>query len=101
VDILVEQVMRDLKSRGFKIVESFNEGTFIAEKKDKYLFYVMAEGVEVTVQALLDVINMGETLSVPVVLALVSNDGTVTYYFARRVRLPRNVRASPLAKSEA
>ena len=27
----------------------------------------------------------------PVVLALVSNDGTVTYYFVRRIRLTRNV----------
>ena len=41
----------------------------------------MVEGVEVTVHTLLSVINMAETLSMPAVLALVSNDGTVTYYF--------------------
>jgi tRNA-intron endonuclease len=52
---------------------------FVAEKKDRYLFYVMVEGVEVTVHTLLSVINIGETISMPAVLALVSNDGTVTY----------------------
>ena len=54
---------------------------FVAEKKDRYLFCVMVEGVEVTVHTLLSVINIGETISMPAVLALVSNDGTVTYYF--------------------
>jgi tRNA-intron endonuclease len=49
--------------------------------KDRYFFYVMVEGVEVTVHTLLSVINIGETISMPAVLALVSNDGTVTYYF--------------------
>jgi len=29
----------------------------------------------------------------PAVLALVSNDGTVTYYFVRKIRLSRNVYA--------
>jgi len=52
---------------------------FVAEKKDRYLFYVMVEGVELTVHTLLSVINIGETISMPAVLALVSNDGTVTY----------------------
>jgi tRNA-intron endonuclease len=92
-DILVEQVFKDLQSRGFRILERLGDRMFIAEKKDKYLFYVMVEGVEVTVHTLLSVINMAETLSMPAVLALVSNDGTVTYYFVRKIRLPRNVYA--------
>jgi tRNA-intron endonuclease len=54
---------------------------FVAEKKDRYLFYVMVEGVEVTVHTLLSVINIGETISTPALLAPVSNDGTATYYF--------------------
>ncbi len=29
----------------------------------------------------------------PAALALASNDGTVTYYFMRKIRLPRNVYA--------
>jgi tRNA-intron endonuclease len=37
--------------------------------------------VEVTVHILLSVINIGEIISMLAVLALVSNDGTVTYYF--------------------
>ena len=53
----------------------------MAEKKDRYLFYVMVKSVEVTVHTLLSVINMGETISMSAVLALVSNDGTATYYF--------------------
>ncbi|WP_342838427.1 ribonuclease BN [Pyrobaculum sp.] len=92
-DVLLEQVFKDLQARGFKIIERLDDRMFIAEKKDRYLFYVMVEGVEVTIQALLSVINMGETLSMPTVLALVSNDGTVTYYFARKIRLPRNIYA--------
>lgn len=92
-DVLVEQVFKDLQSRGFKILERLGDRMFAAEKKDRYLFYVMVEGVEVTVHTLLSVINMGETLSMPAVLALVSNDGTVTYYFVRKIRLPRNVYA--------
>jgi hypothetical protein len=74
-------------------LERLNDKMFVAEKKEQYLFYVMVEGVEVTVRDMLSVINMGETLSMPVVLALVSNDGTVTYYFVRRIRLPYNVYA--------
>lgn len=93
VDVLQEQVFKDLKSRGFKIIEQLDDKIFIAEKKERYLFYVMVEGVEVTIQTLLSVINMGETLSMPVVLALVSNDGTVTYYYVRKIRLPRNIYA--------
>jgi tRNA-intron endonuclease len=54
---------------------------FVAEKKDRYLFYVMVEGVEVTVHTLLSDINIGETISMPALLAPVSNDGTATYYF--------------------
>jgi tRNA-intron endonuclease len=54
---------------------------FAAEKKDRYLFYVMVEGVEATAHTLLSVINIGETISMSAVLALVSNDDTVTYYF--------------------
>jgi tRNA-intron endonuclease len=54
---------------------------FVAEKKDRYLFYVMVEGVEVTVHTLLSVINIGETISTPALLAPVSNDSTATYYF--------------------
>ncbi|ACB38995.1 hypothetical protein [Pyrobaculum neutrophilum] len=92
-DVLFEQVTRDLRSKGFKILEKLGDRMFVAEKKEKYLFYVMVEGVEVTTQTLLSVINMGETLSMDTVLALVSNDGTVTYYFVRRIRLPRNVYA--------
>jgi tRNA-intron endonuclease len=92
-DVLVEQVFKDLQSRGFKILERLGDRMFVAEKKDKYLFYVMVEGIEVTIQTLLGVINMAETLSMPAVLALVSNDGTVTYYFVRKIRLPRNVYA--------
>ncbi|MEM4898038.1 MAG: ribonuclease BN, partial [Pyrobaculum sp.] len=49
----------------------------------------MVEGVEVTIPTLLNIINMAETLSMETVLALVSNDGTVTYYFVRKIRLPR------------
>jgi tRNA splicing endonuclease len=60
-DVLVEQVFKDLQSRGFKILERLGDRMFVAEKKDKYLFYVMVEGVEVTVHTLLSVINMGET----------------------------------------
>jgi tRNA-intron endonuclease len=90
-DVLVEQVFKELQSRGFKILERLGDRMFIAEKKDKYLFYVMVEGIEVTIQTLLGVINMAETLSMPAVLALVSNDGTVTYYFVRKIRLPRNI----------
>jgi len=92
-DVLIEQVFKDLQSRGFRILERLNDKMFVAEKKEQYLFYVMVEGVEVTVRDMLSVINMGETLSMPVVLALVSNDGTVTYYFVRRIRLPYNVYA--------
>ncbi|AKT33715.1 tRNA splicing endonuclease [Pyrobaculum sp. WP30] len=92
-DVLVEQVFKDLQARGFKFLERLGDRMFVAEKKDEYLFYVMVEGVEVTVHTLLSVINMGETLSMPAVLALVSNDGTVTYYFVRKIRLPRNVYA--------
>lgn len=92
-DVLLEQVFKDLMSRGFKILERLNDRMFIAEKKSKYLFYVMVEGIEVTTQTLLSFINMGETLSMDTVLALVSNDGTVTYYFVRKIRLPRNVYA--------
>jgi tRNA-intron endonuclease len=95
-DVLLEQVFRDLQSRGFKIVERLSDSMFVAEKKDKYLFYVMVEGVEITIQTLLSVINMGETLSMPAVLALVSNDGTATYYFVRKIRLPRNVYAEAI-----
>jgi tRNA-intron endonuclease len=29
----------------------------------------------------------------PAALALVSNDGTVTHYFVRKIKLPRNVYA--------
>jgi tRNA-intron endonuclease len=54
---------------------------FVAEKKDRYLFYVMMEGVEVTVHTLSSIINIGEAISMPAVLALVSNDVTATYYF--------------------
>jgi len=90
-DVLFEQVLRDLRLRGFRIVEQLADNIFIGEKREKYLFYVMVEGVEVSISTMLKVINMGETLSMPVVLALVSNDGTVTYYFVRRIRLTRNV----------
>ncbi|MEM0478904.1 MAG: ribonuclease BN [Pyrobaculum sp.] len=88
-DVLLEQVFKDLQARGFRIVETLNDRLFIAEKKDKYLFYTMVEGVEVTIPTLLNIINMAETLSMETVLALVSNDGTVTYYFVRKIRLPR------------
>lgn len=90
-DVLLEQVTADLRARGFRIVERLDNRLFVAEKKERYLFYVMVEGVEVNMPTLMSVINMGETLSVQVVLALVSNDGTVTYYFARRIRLPKNI----------
>ncbi|MEM0468957.1 MAG: ribonuclease BN, partial [Pyrobaculum sp.] len=46
-DVLLEQVFKDLQARGFRIVETLNDRLFIAEKKDKYLFYTMVEGVEV------------------------------------------------------
>lgn len=91
VDALVAQVFKDLQSRGFKIVETLNEKLFIAEKKERYLFYIMIEGVESGITELLSVINMAESLSMEAILALVSIDGTVTYYFVRKIRLPRNV----------
>ena len=67
---------------------------FVAEKKDRYLFYVMVEGMEVTAHTLLSIINIGETISA--VLALMSDDGTATYYFVRKIRLPRNVYAEAI-----
>ncbi|MEL9990722.1 MAG: ribonuclease BN [Thermoproteus sp.] len=93
MDVLEEQVINDLKSRGFKIVEKIDSGLFIAEKGQRYLFYVLAEGVEKPLRQLYRVLNMGESISTPVVLALVSNDGVVTYYSAYKLRLPRNVHA--------
>ncbi|KUO85190.1 ribonuclease BN [Thermoproteus sp. CP80] len=93
VNVLEEQVLSDLRSRGFKIVERIEDGLFVAEKDERYLFYVMVEGVEKPLRQLYRVLNMGETLSAPVVLALVSNDGVVTYYSAHKLRLPRNVHA--------
>ncbi|AEA13066.1 MAG: ribonuclease BN [Thermoproteus sp.] len=93
MNVLEEQVLNDLRSRGFKIVERIEDGLFVAEKGERYLFYVMVEGVERPLRQLYRVLNMGETLSTPVVLALVSNDGVVTYYSAHKLRLPRNVHA--------
>lgn len=95
-DVLLEQVLKDLQSRGFKILETLSDRVFIAEKKERYLFYTMVEGVEVTIPTLLSVINMGESLSMQTVLALVSNDGTVTYYYVRKIRLPRNIHAEAI-----
>ena len=54
---------------------------FAAEKTDRYLFYAMVEGVEVTVHTLLSDINIGKTISMSAVLALASNDCTATCYF--------------------
>ncbi len=93
MNLLEEQVINDLKSRGFKILERIDEGLFVAEKNDRYLFYVMVEGVEKPLRQLYRVLNMGESMSMSVVLALVSNDGVVTYYFAHKLRLPKNVHA--------
>lgn len=93
VDALIEQVLNDLKGRGFKVIETIEEGLFLAEKGERYLFYVMMEGVEVPLRKLYRVLNMGESISTPVILALVSNDGTITYYFAHKLRLPRNIHA--------
>ena len=36
-DVLVEQVFKDLQSRGFKILERLGDRMFVAEKKDRYL----------------------------------------------------------------
>ncbi len=91
-DILIEQVFRDLQSRGFKILERVGDRLYVVEKGEKYLLYTMVEGVEIDITTLSSFINMSETLSMQIVLALVSNDGTVTYYFMRRLRLPRNPR---------
>ncbi|MEZ0248452.1 MAG: ribonuclease BN [Thermoproteus sp.] len=93
MDVLEEQVLNDLKSRGFKIVEKIDSGLFIAEKGQRYLFYVLTEGVEKPLRQLYRVLNMGESISTPVVLALVSNDGVVTYYSAHKLRLARNIHA--------
>lgn len=96
MDVLVEQVHADLKAKGFKLEEVIDRRLFVASKKEKYLFFVLQEGTEVRLPDLVSIINMGESLSLPVVLALVSNDGTTTYYFVRRVRLPPNPYASTL-----
>lgn len=90
MDVLVEQVYADLRAKGFKVEEVMKGGLFVASKKDRYLFFVLQEGAEVRLPELISVLNMGESLSLPVVLALVSNDGTTTYYFVRKVRLPPN-----------
>ncbi|MFN7105963.1 MAG: ribonuclease BN [Pyrobaculum sp.] len=90
-DVLSGQVLKDLQARGFKILENIGDRLYVVEKKEKYLIYIMIEGVEVGVSTLLNLINMAETLSMQIVLALVSNDGTVTYYFVRRIRLPHNI----------
>jgi tRNA-intron endonuclease len=37
--------------------------------------------------------SFSQNRPIPAALALVSNDGTVTYYFVRKIRLPRNVYA--------
>ncbi|CCC82510.1 tRNA splicing endonuclease [Thermoproteus tenax] len=91
MDVLEEQVARDLKARGFKIVEKIEDGLFIAEKNERYLFYVLIEGVEKPLRQLYRVLNLGESISTPVILALVSNDGVVTYYSAHKLKLPRNI----------
>ncbi|MFN3804115.1 MAG: ribonuclease BN [Pyrobaculum sp.] len=90
-DVLSEQVLKDLQSRGFKILEKIGERLYVVEKKGKHLVYIMIEGVEVGASTLLNLINMAEMLSMQMVLALVSSDGTVTYYFVRRIRLPHNI----------
>jgi len=96
MDALIEQVFADLKNRGFKILERINERTFVAEKKDKYLFHVLIEGIEVPIRELYHIINMGESLSLPVIFVLVSNDGVVTYYLAHKLRLPKNPHAKTI-----
>lgn len=93
MNVLEDQVLNDLKSRGFKLVDKIEDGLFVAEKGQRYLFYVMIEGVETPLRKLYRILNMGESISTPVVLALVSNDGVVTYYSAHKLRLPRNIHA--------
>ena len=86
---LEEQVLLDLRRRGYKILEKVKYG-FIASKGDrKALFMVFREGIGVDMRELASALNFAESIRLPLILALVSNDGSITYYLAFRLRLPR------------
>ena len=84
-DVLVSQVMEDLRQRGFKIEGHIGE-SILAVKGDRFMVHVMIEGREVPIRRLISVIDSAEKLGLPLVIALVGNDGTITYYKAHRVR---------------
>lgn len=86
---LEEQVVMDLKRRGYKIVERVKYGIVAAKGDRKALFMVFREGIGIDARELAAALNFAETIKLPLILALVSNDGSVTYYMAFRLRLPR------------
>ena len=86
---LEEQVILDLKRRGYKVIERVKYGIVAAKGDRKALFMVFREGVGIDARELASALNFAETIKLPLILALVSNDGSVTYYMAFRLRLPR------------
>ena len=85
-DVLMGQVLEDLRQRGFRIEGNIGE-SILAVKGSRLLIHVMVEGREVPIRKLVSVIDSAEKMGLPLVIALVGNDGTITYYKAHRVRL--------------